>query len=194
MTRGKTGAVTAAVVIADASPLVALSLIDQLKWLPQLFGAAHVVDAVLAEVLTGHFDASERAIELAVNSKWLVPVSPDAGNLSTDRSTDLTTGRVTDFPDHAPGCELLDLGEAQTIAYALQQTHKPLVLMDERAGRKVCAELHLPVLGTGGLIVLAKRRGLLARIKPEFERLHQAGFWIAPVVTKTLLEQAGEWP
>jgi predicted nucleic acid-binding protein len=182
MTVDRIDAVTAGVVIADASPLVALSLIERLEWLPTLFGAAHVVEAVLAGVLTGQFESSERAIQLAVSRSWLITVSPDAGKLPSQA------------PVPAPGSELLDLGEAQTIAYALSQKHKPLVLMDERAGRKVCAELQLPVLGTAGLILLAKRRGLVAQIKPEFERLHQAGFWIAPVVTKTLLQQAGEWP
>jgi predicted nucleic acid-binding protein len=186
MTVDRMGAVTAGVVIADASPLVALSLIERLEWLPKLFGAAHVVEAVLAEVLTGQFESSERAIQLAVSRSWLITVSPDAGKLPSQAPVQA--------PGSVPGSELLDLGEAQTIAYALSQKHKPLVLMDERAGRKVCAELQLPVLGTAGLILLAKRRGLVAHIKPEFERLHQAGFWIAPVVTKTLLQQAGEWP
>jgi predicted nucleic acid-binding protein len=40
----------AAVVIADASPLIALARVDGLGWLPALFGEVLVSDVVLAEV------------------------------------------------------------------------------------------------------------------------------------------------
>ena len=64
--------------------------------------------------------------------------------------------------------------------------------MDERAGRSVCASLGLPVIGTAGLIVLAKERKLVTVAKTEFEQLHEAGFWLAPEVVRMCLLRCGE--
>ena len=169
--------------IADASPLVALSLIDRLHWLPDIFGPVHVVGAVLNEVLTGQFDASESSIRTALDKGWLTPIEPDPGS----------PARIT--LQQRPDWKLLDPGEADSIAYAMAQTHQPMppvLLMDERAGRSVCASLQLPVIGTAGLIVLAKERNLVATAKPEFERLHSAGFWLAPEVVRVCLRRCGE--
>ena len=172
-----------AFLIADASPLVALSLMDRLHWLPEIFGLVHIVGTVLQEVLTGQFDASESRIRTASDEGWLLPVEPDRSSPS----------RIA--LQQRPDWKLLDPGEADSIAYAMAQTHQPrppVLLMDERAGRSVCAGLGLPVIGTAGLIVLAKERKLIATAKPEFERLHTAGFWLAPEVVRTCLRRCGE--
>ena len=169
--------------IADASPLVALSLVDRLQWLPEIFGPVHVVTTVLQEVLTGQFDASESSIRTALDKGWLMTTEPDR---SSATRIDL---------QQRPDWKLLDPGEADSIAYAMAQTHHskpPVLLMDERAGRSVCASLGLPVIGTAGLIVLAKERKLVTTAKPEFERLHEAGFWLAPQVVRMCLLRCGE--
>jgi len=43
----------AAIVIADASPLIALARVNGLRWLQQLFTEVMLADVVFAEVLTG---------------------------------------------------------------------------------------------------------------------------------------------
>ena len=77
------------VVIADACPLIALSLIDSLHWLGQLFGQVQAVQAVLAEVLPGAFNTSEQRIGGALESGILTVVedgecagAEDAGTLA----------------------------------------------------------------------------------------------------------------
>ncbi len=169
--------------IADASPLVALILVDRLQWLPEIFGPVHVVSTVLQEVLTCQFDASESKIRTALDKGWLKPIEPDyssAARISLQQRADW---------------KLLDPGEADSIAYAMAQTRHPtppVLLMDERAGRSVCASLGLPAIGTAGLIVLAKERKLVTVVKTEFERLHEAGFWLAPEMVRVCLRRCGE--
>ncbi len=53
-------------ILADASPLIGLSLIDQLPLLPAIFGSVQVAPIVLSEVLTGQFDTGEAAIRAAL--------------------------------------------------------------------------------------------------------------------------------
>ena len=170
-------------VIADASPLVALSLVDRLHWLPEIFGPVHGVTTVLQEVLTGQFDASESRIRSALDKGWLMPIEPNHSD-----PTRISLQQRADW-------KLLDPGEADSIACAMAPTHPPtppVLLMDERAGRSVCASLGLPVIGTAGLIVLAKERRLVTAAKPEFERLHGAGFWLAPQMVRMCLLRCGE--
>ncbi len=61
----------AAVVIADASPMIALARVDGLGWLPALFSSVLVSETVLREVLTGRFPESETPIAASLEAGWL---------------------------------------------------------------------------------------------------------------------------
>jgi predicted nucleic acid-binding protein len=56
----------AAVVIADASPLIGLARVDGLDWLKALFQQVLVTDVVIGEVLTRTFPESESRIRTAL--------------------------------------------------------------------------------------------------------------------------------
>ncbi len=175
------------VVIADASPLVALSLIKRLNWLQQLFGKVVVgkvvvVQAVMQEVLTDQFTESESHIREAMEQGWLEQVDSSAASAETFA------------PKQLMGWKQLDAGEAQSIAYAASLPQKTLLLMDERAGKQLCEELGLATLGTAGILLSAKERGLIGRVRPELEQLHRVGFWLSPTIMKQVLSVAGELP
>jgi uncharacterized protein len=170
------------VVIADASPLVALSLTNRLELLHQLFGTVHMVQAVAQEVLTSQFTTSERHIQAAVDQAWL-------------RIVDASLASVDGFePQQLISWKQLDAGEAQSIAYAASLLDKPLLLIDERAAKQLCDELGFFTLGTAGILLTAKNSGLISLIKPELKRLHDVGFWLSPSIMKKILTFAGEWP
>ena len=83
----------AAIVIADASPLIALARVGGLSWLEQLF-----TEVMLAKVLTGRYPATEAPIRQALAAGWLKTVAIP----TTDQA----------LPD-------LDEGEASSIRLAL---------------------------------------------------------------------------
>jgi predicted nucleic acid-binding protein len=170
------------VVIADASPLVSLSLIHRLDLLQKLFGTIQVVQAVMQEVLTGQFAESEASIRAASKQGWLETV--DASMVNAQAFA----------PKQLMGWMQLDAGEAQSIAYAASVSQKTLLLMDERAGKQLCDELGLATLGTAGILLSAKNRRLIPSVRPELERLHQVGFWLSPAITKQVLTAARELP
>ena len=85
----------------------------------------------------------------------------------------------------------VDLGEASAIALAAE--HQPsLLIIDDMKGRKLAQKLNLNITGTLGLILIAKREGILPKIRPIFDKIQLTNFRIAPGLLEDILKQAGE--
>lgn len=86
---------------------------------------------------------------------------------------------------------MLDLGEAATISLAVHVSAS-LVLMDERKGRKIAREVYgIAVIGTGRLLVEAKRATLISSVRPAIEQMRANGYWLADNIVAEILQQAG---
>jgi predicted nucleic acid-binding protein len=85
----------------------------------------------------------------------------------------------------------LDRGEASAIALALE-TPQCVIILDERRGRNLAIALGLVVTGTLGVLVKAKRSGLLESVEPWLARFRDAGFRYSTEVEEALLRAAGE--
>ena len=85
----------------------------------------------------------------------------------------------------------LGAGESAVIAFALENTGYDAVL-DERAGRTCAQALGVRVRGTLGLLVLAKRAGVVSAIRPHIEGLLEAGYRLTPALIAAVLDEAGE--
>jgi len=82
----------------------------------------------------------------------------------------------------------MDTGEAAAIALAAE-TESGTVILDDRKGRRAARGLGLSVVGTVGLIVNAKRIGLIPAAKPLFNQLHDVGFFVSDkIIAKALAE------
>jgi len=161
----------ARLVLSDSSPLIALSRVSGLAWLPSLFATVSMPPEVYSEVLPGLDLPGEDAIKQAVSAGWL---------------------RVTEPAPHTPELPELDEGESACIRLALAHDGPTLLLMDERAGRMIAQERGLRVAGTAAIIGLAKQRGLIPSAREVFALLHAAEFRIAPEVIRTVLQRVGE--
>jgi predicted nucleic acid-binding protein len=77
------------------------------------------------------------------------------------------------------------------LSYAL--AHPPLrAVIDDMDARRCAQTLGIPIFGTGGLLVLAKRRGLLQCVAEGIAKLRGAGLWLSAELVEILLSQAGE--
>jgi len=65
-------------------------------------------------------------------------------------------------------------------------------MLDDRPARRLAQALHLPVIGTLGILLAAKRRQLLITIGPCLDALLQHDFRIAPSLYENVLSAAGE--
>lgn len=85
----------------------------------------------------------------------------------------------------------LDPGETAAIALALEIAANAVVL-DDLAGRLAAVELKLPTIGSLGLLVRAKRFGLLREVRPVMDAMVANGLFANAKVQREILEAAEE--
>jgi predicted nucleic acid-binding protein len=81
----------------------------------------------------------------------------------------------------------LDAGEASVIALCMEEPKESLLVIDERKGRRIAMELGLKTVGTLGVVVKAKERGIIQLVQPIVERLEKAGFRMSPMLKAEIL-------
>src|SRR4051812_10798964 len=129
------------IVVSDTSPIRALHHLGLLQLCGNLYGSVIVPEAVRNELRR----ATTRcpAIEISGVEGFAV---------RTPRGNPLDLGVPSD----------LDPGETQAIALAIE-LRADLVLMDERKGTRAANHLGLPTIGVFGVLLQAKRAGLIDR-------------------------------
>ena len=157
-------------VVVDSTPIIALAGLGQLDLLHRLYGEVLVPPAVWAELTTGERRPGGRE-DLAA-APWIQSVQ-----LADPGQPDL-------FSD-------LDRGEAEVIALA-RQTGARLVIIDDRLGRRHATRLGLRLTGTFGVLLAAKKRGLLSEIRPLVDLLAENRLYASPALRALVLERAGE--
>ena len=66
------------------------------------------------------------------------------------------------------------------------------LLIDERKGRAIASRRGVPVVGIAGVLLAAKKRGLIDVVVPILKNLEQAGYRISAGLTKEITRLAGE--
>ena len=84
----------------------------------------------------------------------------------------------------------LDEGEAEAITLA-KERNLP-ILLDERKGRRIAKSLGVRVEGSLGLLVRAKRRGLVSSVRELIKRMLLRGYYLSRELIEEVLRMAGE--
>ncbi|OGQ86298.1 MAG: twitching motility protein PilT [Deltaproteobacteria bacterium RIFOXYD12_FULL_56_24] len=156
-------------VVINASPLITLFRSGQAELLPLLFARIVVPEAVWQEVVQDKWE--DQAARQLGNQPWALRMS------------------VTDSPRVAAW--VLGAGETAVLSHAL--ANPPLrAVIDDMDARRCARTLGIPILGTGGLLILAKRRGLIASVGEAIEKLRHSGLWMSEDIIRILKTQAGE--
>jgi uncharacterized protein len=85
----------------------------------------------------------------------------------------------------------LDPGETAAILLA-EAIKADVLLIDERAGRKIASDRGIAVRGTLGVLVQARHLGALPALRPVLDALVGQGFRIAPALVREALARVGE--
>jgi predicted nucleic acid-binding protein len=156
-------------VVVNASPLITLFKSQLADLLPRLFGQVQVPSAVWIEVTASKDDI---AAQMLPYCNWAT------------QTEDIAIHPLVSAWD-------LGAGESEVLSYALlHPDHTAMV--DDAAARRCAISLNISTLGTGGMIVLAKRRGLISSVLNPIQALRNAGLWLSDDLVNLLKRQAGE--
>lgn len=151
--------------------MIALAMVDRLDVLHSIFDDVIVPEPVHEEILEGGESGS--GVSEYLSADWIIRRSL-----------------------HAPPDPLiesvLDNGEASVIQIA-REAVIDRVLIDERKARKIAREVYgLNVVGSAGIIVEAKLRGLVESVQRELTRMRDHGYWIHDDIVAAAMRAAGE--
>lgn len=82
-------------------------------------------------------------------------------------------------------------GESQVLMLALE-TPGSIALLDDGLARRVAIARGIPIKGTLGLLLDAKRAGHITVVKPSLDKLQDLGFRLAEPTRAAVLKLAGE--
>ena len=86
----------------------------------------------------------------------------------------------------------LDDGEREAITLALS-IDVERILLDEREARLVAHQLGLQVVGTLGILLLAKNQQIIQQVRPLLDAMIDlAQYWVSATLYEQVLKQAGE--
>jgi predicted nucleic acid-binding protein len=160
------------IVVSNTSPLTNLAAIGHFELLRKLFGEVHIPQGVWEELNKG----GRRH-----------PGSQEVENASWVHRREVSNQTVTALLRRD-----LDLGEAETLALALE-LRADLVLLDEQEGRHAATRLGLRRFGVLGILLKAKRQGEIGEIRSSLDSLRQqAGFFLGESLYCQVLEEADE--
>jgi predicted nucleic acid-binding protein len=148
--------------------LIALARLGLLTLLPAVFRHAWLTPTVLQECEAKPDRGEGASIRAAVAEGYLELLAPKAT-----------------LPLWG-----IDPGETSTIALAMEKGAG--VLMDDKAGRRVANRVGISVIGTAGVLVLAKRRGRLISVGSHLQALLASGYFLGAHVVADALRAAGE--
>lgn len=156
--------------ISNTSPLQYLYQCNLLQVLPGLYGRVVVPEAVAAEIREGRvLGVSLPAIEELPWASLKAPKDPGTAS---------------------PGCGPRSGGARG--AGAWKESPGSLVILDDGLARRYAAHLGLRLIGTLGVLIRAKRQGLIAAVAPVLDQLERLRFRIAPATRAMVLFEARE--
>jgi predicted nucleic acid-binding protein len=156
------------VVVADATPLHYLILIDAVRVLPRLFEKVHIPIEIRKELT--HPAAPEAVRDwMQQPPSWLETLSVPVMVIEDE--------------------SLIGLHEGERAAIRLAESmHADLLIIDDRAGAEIARRRGLTVTGTLGVLDLASRARLV-RLREVVERLRKTNFRYPPSLMELLLNE-----
>ena len=149
-------------VVADASVLLALGTLHRLELLRHLFQHVSIPPAVAREV------------------SGSLPRLPDWIGVVEPRSMSVVQGAIG-----------LHQGEIEALALAVE-LRASLIILDDLPARRHARTLGFTIVGTAGILVMAKRAGAIPSVREALDVLREGGFRLRQDVYEQVLADAGE--
>lgn len=157
-------------VVVNASPLICLFESGLVNLLSALFSEVIAPEIVYQEIMAkGDIDTASKEL---FSSKWIK--------------------QVEDVIIH-PSVASWDLGkgESTVLSFALENP-KYWAVIDDREARRCATSLGCHYTGTIGIILLAKKRGIISSVHESLKQLQNAGLWLSESFFKDVCRKANK--
>jgi predicted nucleic acid-binding protein len=158
-------------VVVNTTPLIALSYLGRLDLLKTLYGKIVIPDAVYRELSVKEDSVCKRFVDESLD--WICIKKIKNEMAKAMYKTQLHEGEV----------------EVMILA---QEINADVVVIDDANAKKHAKYLGLPVTGTLGVLIKAKREGYLSEIKPLLQQLLENNIYISDKIIDLCLKQVGE--
>ncbi len=157
-------------VVVNASPLICFFRAELEDLLSEIFGEVYVPESVWQEILNG--PKNDRALKLLESCPWI---------------------RRMDIEKIHPKISGWDLGagESEVLSYALFHQHVKVVI-DDAAARRCARTYGISYFGSGGILIIAKRRGIISSVSDILKILRSSGLWLSEDIVNLLKAKVGE--
>jgi hypothetical protein len=149
-------------VVSNSSPLIIFERISRFDLLEALFGEVTIPPAVRDEVFG--------SIEPPSWIRVVPPIQPLMVSMQIVS---------------------LGVGEREAISLAIE-TKAELLLLDDQAARRMAARLGVSIVGCAGLLLRAKRNGLIEAVLPHLSSMREAGLRISDELFDRAIRDSGE--
>ena len=154
-------------IVSNASPLIVLLKINKLSILKELFEKIIIPEAVYKEI-----------------------TAKEPDKLIFDKLGWIKTRSVTNIEMTTLLEKLVNSGEAEAIVLAKEL--KVTLLIDDAKARKYAKLLNIEVMGTLGLLKIAKKNGLIQSVRKVIENMLAEGYYIEDKLVRKILKDIGE--
>lgn len=160
------------IIISDTGPLIAFAKINFIDILLKLFHPIILTENVVKECLSDLSRPDAQAIQHAIKKNKIKVHSFENNQLFFTLSN------------------ILGEGEASAITLALEL--KATLLIDEKLGRQVAENNKLKIIGTAGVLLLAKKSKLIEKVGLLIDNLKQSGYFFSEGLILEILTRSGE--
>jgi predicted nucleic acid-binding protein len=160
-------------VVTNSTPLIELSKINRLDLLRDVYGTILIPEEVYVEVVIDGIG------------------EPGAAEVKTAEWIYCQSVADKDQIDILQTQHSLHLGECATIVLA-KEVKAEQVILDDNAARQVAVARGLPVIGTVGVLLVAKTQSVIPVVRPILDNLRAQGTWISQDLYYQVIKEAGE--
>lgn len=159
------------IIVSDTTPFSNLLQIGELELLSKLYQQIIIPTTVFSELKI--LERRGFSIQDGITVGWIIIQAPQSYDLVNEL---LAT---------------LDPGESEAIALAIE-LQADYLLMDEKEGRQEARTRSIPIIGTLGILLAAKKEGLITNVQSKMDALRRINYWISEELYQQVLVLAGE--
>ncbi|MCL1820852.1 MAG: DUF3368 domain-containing protein [Oscillospiraceae bacterium] len=153
-------------VIVNSTPILGLQGIGRLELLQEVFGEITIPEAVRREVTVKNAHILDDYVWIHI-------------------------AQITNHSMKESFTSALHDGEVEVIILAKEHNAK-LVILDDKLARQHARYLGLDVIGTVGVLLRAKRMGIISEVRPLLDSLIQTDFYLSDAIYSEALRLSEE--